>query len=204
MVISIEKDQWTNAQSLELWHMLHDTAKEDSHEHGTKVIFKNHFSLDYKKDFIGKTIIESGGGRFPHVAFCDGVKNKISVEPLFDRLDEYSKKYQLDHGVQVIQSAFEDYEPDEDLEIDEVWFFNVLQHVKDPELQIKKAKQIAKVVRVFEPIHVPTDTAHPRMFDLEFFESYFPKEIVKRYTPDPSLAPFFGCECAYLVWEKDV
>jgi hypothetical protein len=28
--------------------------------------------------------------------------------------------------------------------------------------------------------------------------------VVKKYEPDPSLDPFFGCGCAYLVWEKDL
>jgi hypothetical protein len=199
---SVDQNRWNDAQSMELWHMLRDTANEECHMHGTKVIFEDHFNIDYQSYFKNKTIVESGGGRFPHVIFCDGVKNKISVEPLFDKLDEYSQKYQVDNGVQVIQCAFEDYKKPDDLIVDEVWFFNVLQHVKDPILQIKKAKEISKTIRVFEPINVPTDTAHPHIFDVNFFEKHFPESIVKKYIPDPKFAPFFGTECAYLVWEK--
>ena len=76
--------------------------------------------------------------------------------------------------------------------------------MRDPDLQIKKGKEIAKVVRVFEPINVPTDIAHPHIFDVEFFERHFPESEVKKYIPDPKWAPFFGTECAYLVWEKKV
>jgi hypothetical protein len=201
---AIDQNRWNDAQSMELWHMQRDTANEECHKHGTEVIFSGHFNINYLKDFAGKTIVESGGGRFPHVTFCGGVKNKISVEPLFDGLDDHAKKYQLDNGVQVVQCAFEDYEKPEDLDVDEVWFFNVLQHVRDPELQIKKGKEIAKVVRVFEPINVPTDIAHPHIFDVEFFERHFPESEVKKYIPDPKWAPFFGTECAYLVWEKQL
>jgi len=202
LISSIDETRWDDAQSMELWHMHRDTAKEDCHEHGTNVIFKEHFNLNYKKDFIGKTIVESGGGRFPHVAFCGGVKRKISVEPLYRKLDDYCKQFQNNMGIEVIECGFEAYEPENGLDIDEVWFFNVLQHVRDPELHIKKAKEISKAVRVFEPINVPTDTAHPHMFDIEFFEHFFPESEVKKYIPDPKFAPFFGTECAYLEWVK--
>jgi hypothetical protein len=203
MTNKINDETWDKAQNTELWHMMRDTADEECHRHGTEVIFNHHFGVDYKTYFKDKTIVESGGGRFPHVTFCDGAKNKISVEPLFDSLDEYSKKYQLDNGVQVVTGAFEDYDPPEDLDVDEVWFFNVLQHVKDPSYQIEKGKEIAKVVRVFEPLNIPTDAAHPHMFDASFFEERFPDTEVKIYQPDPKWFPFFGAECAYLVWEKE-
>ena len=150
LISSIDETRWDDAQSMELWHMHRDTAKEDCHEHGTNVIFKEHFNLNYKKDFIGKTIVESGGGRFPHVAFCGGVKRKISVEPLYSKLDDYCKQFQNNMGIEVIECGFEEYEPENGLDIDEVWFFNVLQHVRDPELQIKKAKEICAICPVLK------------------------------------------------------
>ena len=50
-----------------------------------------------------------------------------------------------------IASAFEDWETE--LIFDEVWFFNVLQHVIDP-ARLESFGKIASVVRVFEPVDI--------------------------------------------------
>ena len=49
-----------------------------------------------------------------------------------------------------IPSALEEWETE--MTFDEVWFFNVLQHVIDPKACLEKAGKIAGVVRVFEPV----------------------------------------------------
>ena len=41
---------------------------------------------------------------------------------------------------------------DIDEQVDETWFFNVVQHVLDPKEQLELAKKTSKVVRVFESI----------------------------------------------------
>lgn len=44
---------------------------------------------------------------------------------------------------------------------DEVWIYNVLQHVQDPERILKNARQISKIVRIFEWIDVGVSPGHP-------------------------------------------
>lgn len=46
-------------------------------------------------------------------------------------------------------------------EFDEVWIYNVLQHVENPELIIKNALRAGKVLRLFEWIGVPAHEGHP-------------------------------------------
>lgn len=54
----------------------------------------------------------------------------------------------------------------EDLETfgwDEVWIYNVLQHCIDPEKIVRKARQAAPIVRLFEWIDFPPHPGHPQM-----------------------------------------
>ena len=46
-------------------------------------------------------------------------------------------------------------------EFQEVWIYNVLQHTQNPELIIKNAKQISKIIRIFEWIDTPINKGHP-------------------------------------------
>jgi 2-polyprenyl-3-methyl-5-hydroxy-6-metoxy-1,4-benzoquinol methylase len=43
----------------------------------------------------------------------------------------------------------------------EVWIYNVLQHVQDPELIIQNAKRLAPTLRIFEWINIPVCPGHP-------------------------------------------
>jgi hypothetical protein len=44
---------------------------------------------------------------------------------------------------------------------DEVWIYNVLQHVDDPELVIANARKAADLIRIFEWLDVPAYEGHP-------------------------------------------
>ena len=44
---------------------------------------------------------------------------------------------------------------------DEVWIYNCLQHVDDPEKIIKNALKAGKVLRLFEWINIPPHPGHP-------------------------------------------
>ena len=56
-----------------------------------------------------------------------------------------------------------------DEQVDETWFFNVVQHVLDPQEQLELAKKTSKVIRVFESIESATDEAHPHFITKETF-----------------------------------
>tara|TARA_Y100001973_G_scaffold94019_1_gene145549 strand:- start:1002 stop:2234 length:1233 start_codon:yes stop_codon:yes gene_type:complete len=204
---SIDDDRWESAQLGELQGFVScesNQAEVDGIGYAVDVMLNKHMGMDLEKDFVGKVVLESGGGKFPAISFVKGLERAINVEPLYDKLSDFDKNYQEEKNIEVIVAPFEDIDCEEGTVVDEVWFFNVLQHVKSPGLQIEKAKSMAKTIRLFEPILTPVNNEHPWSFTLEWFEEYFPG-LVKEFVPEEPLKykPFFGCRCAYLVWNKD-
>ena len=204
---SIDDDRWQSAQVGELQGFVNYESNQkevDNIGYAVDVMLNKHLGMDLEKDFVGKVVLESGGGKHPAISFVKGLERGINVEPLYDRLSDFDKKYQEDKNIEVIVAPFEDVNCDENTRVDEVWFFNVLQHVKSPGLQIEKAKSMANTIRVFEPILTPVNNEHPWSFTLDWFEQYFPG-LVNEFVPESPLKykPFFDCRCAYLTWNKE-
>jgi hypothetical protein len=59
-----------------------------------------------------------------------------------------------------------------DIKYDEVWMYNVLQHVEDPEKIMLTAKKAANRIRLFEWIDSPIEPGHPNTFDYNWFSKY--------------------------------
>lgn len=55
---------------------------------------------------------------------------------------------------------------------DEAWIYNVLQHVRDPEAVITTASKMARRLRIFEWIDVPTDDLHAHRLTREALEGW--------------------------------
>lgn len=136
--------------------------------------------LEIDHDQQGKTIVEIGCGPYPVTSACVNI-NAILIEPL---------DYELE--VRVKQTA-------EDVEFngDEAWLFNVLQHVRDPELIVEKCKRLP-VVRFFEPIDYPTSLCHPHTFTLKDFQRWFGDSTM--YFDGTGWPGFHDAPCAYGVW----
>jgi hypothetical protein len=199
MVEIISKERWNDAQLGEVNH--YDYGNEESYKNSAYIILRDHFQIDPETDLVNKKILESGGGCYPAVYFCKGLKKAVNVEPLYDKFPDYIKALLTNSKIECISTGFEDHK--ERLKFDEVWFFNVLQHVRDPYTQIQNAKDIANVIRVFEPIDTSTNNEHPHSFSIEFFKEQFPDTEVKMYHGG-SVARFHGANCAYLTWTKNV
>ena len=117
------------------------------------------------------------------------------IRPLADKNPNIRKDYE-DIGVEIVVAAYEDLDIDE--QVDETWFFNVVQHVLDPKEQLELAKKTSKVVRVFESIGSVTDTAHPHYITKETFTDVLGDfgQIYKGGT-EPG---FHGADCYYGNW----
>lgn len=79
---------------------------------------------------------------------------------------------------------------------DECWLFNVMQHIRDPELFVQKAKETGPVIRYFEPVDYGTCEYHPHTFSQDDFQRWFGE--AKRYTD--RLPGFFDSDCCYGTW----
>jgi hypothetical protein len=198
VVESISQERWQEAQTGEVFH--YDYGNEENYKNSVFIILRDHFGINPESDLTNKKILESGGGCYPAVYFCGGLKKSVNVEPLYDKFPDNIKETLTNVNVECLPIGFEDYKGKS--KFDEVWFFNVLQHVRDPFLQIKNAKKIANVIRVFEPIDTQINNEHPHSFTMDFFREQFPDSDVKMYQGG-SVGGFHGANCAYLTWIKN-
>ncbi len=198
MVEPISQERWEQAKSGELNH--YDYGNAENYKRASLIILRDHFNLDIENDLVGKKVLEVGGGAYPSVFHVTGLSKAVSVEPNFDNFPENIKENFKNANVECSSIGFEDYKGK--TKFDEVWFFNVLQHVRNPELQISNAKKIAKTIRVFEPLDTAINNEHPHTFSADFFRDQFPESEVKIYSGG-SVQGFHGASCAYLTWTKD-
>jgi hypothetical protein len=117
---------------------------------------------------------------------------------LFDTWPEQYKKRCIDSKLEIVTKPYEESEVGQ---VDETWFFNVLQHVIDPEAQLKKAMETSKVVRVFEPINYPIEKAHPHLLTKELFTDIFGEDFGTFYRGG-TIPNFHSADCYYGTWVK--
>ena len=193
----IELDRWEAAQTAEFGH--HQDLRPEAYSTATGVIGK-YLGINYGNDFTDKVIVQVGAGPRGSILSTKGnFKRGVVIEPLIDRWPSEIREGYEEVGIEIIDQPYENLEIDE--QVDETWFFNVLQHVMDPKEQLELAKKTSKVIRVFEPIGVGTDVAHPHSIIKETFTDVLGDfgQIFKGGTEDG----FFSCDCYYGTWTKE-
>ena len=191
--ITIER--WMEAQNDERTHHHHPFNESAIHYKNT---YKYYFS--YVKgsfDLENRSVLEIGPAKVPGLYFCKNYSHSYIIEPL--TFAETEEQFKDRSDITFIRDPAETCAfPD----IDEVWLFNVLQHVINPNLIIERCKQHAKIIRFFEPIDTSCDIAHPHTFNIEFFENHFGKNCTARYIAPPDVSGFHQHTCAYGVYNK--
>lgn len=146
----------------------------------------------------GKKIIEIGCADIPGLYYCSGFKRGIVIEPMPSNiLIELAKS--TEPNIEIIKAPAEDIEFPK---VDEVWLFNVLQHVIDPDVIINKAKAAAKIIRFFEPINDHIDLCHLHSFTLDYFKGHFGDCVIHYEDHKGRVQGFHEHECAYGTWIK--
>jgi hypothetical protein len=199
MTESISQERWEQAQMGEESFFQPNYESEDVYKNTASIILENYFNINLQTDLVGKKILECGGGCYPASYFCTGLKKVVNVEPLYDKFPDIVKQKLLSKKIESVSIPFEDYTTK--IKFDEVWFFNVLQHVRDPIMQIENAKKIAKIIRVFEPINTAINNEHPHSFNLEFFENQFSNTKIEIYKGG-TMDKFHQADCVYFVWRS--
>ena len=147
-------------------------------------------------DLQKKSIAEIGCARISSLFFCNNYSKSYVIEPTY--YPEADKYFEGKDIVKIHERAEQCDFP----KVDEVWMFNVLDHVQNPDLIIEKAKQNSKIIRFFEPIDCGTNLEHPFSFSLNDYKKYF-GDCVKLYTCPNKEHPskmFHGADCAYGVY----
>ena len=170
--MKITKKRWIEAQQEEL--RLSSIDINPSYYEFMYANIAELMGIDFEKDFIGKTILEIGPGPLGVTLLTEGFAEATIIEPLIDGWDPEYRAYYEEKNIKIETTPYETLEVGE---VDETWFFNVLQHVIEPEAQLKKAKETSKIVRIFEPINYPIEKAHPHLLTKELFTDIFGEDF---------------------------
>lgn len=108
----------------------------------------------YNFDLGGVSVLDIGGGPTSLLLKCVNCRGKV-IDPL-DFPDWVLARYEHT-GIEFERKRAEDMH---EVGWQEVWLYNVLQHVEDPMLVIANAKRAAKLLRIFEWIDTPTNVGH--------------------------------------------
>lgn len=108
-------------------------------------------------DIGGRNVLDIGGGPASMLLKTINRGEGCAVVDPCDYPEWVSERY----GAAGIDHCRAPGEEPLDGEWDEVWIYNVLQHVEDPEQIIKNAQAVAEVVRIFEWVEAGVSIGHP-------------------------------------------
>lgn len=109
-------------------------------------------------DMAGKGVLDVGGGPASMLLKTTNLGRGVVVDPC--PYPGWVRARYAAHGVEWMQLRGEDWRGGG---FDEVWVYNVLQHVEDPELVIRNARAAGRILRVFEWIEMPATIGHPHV-----------------------------------------
>ncbi len=192
----ITQERWLEAQK----------AEREFHDNEPVIEGIFHYLSSYRQyfsylgldmfDLKNKSIMEIGCADYPALAYCENYSNGVIIEPMPSQiLRTLIKGKNIDVYAQTVESA-------ELPKVDEVWIFNVMQHIIDPELFIEKIKGCSKIIRFFEPINTDYNICHPQSYTLDYFKSHF-GNCVLHYPKNDNAINFHTWECAYGIFENN-
>jgi SAM-dependent methyltransferase len=120
-----------------------------------------HFSFDAR----AKSILDIGGGPVSMLLKTINLVYGAVVDPLMDQHPAWVRARYNTHGIAHSTKSGEEIEANNSF--DEVWIYNVLQHVRDPAKVIANARRAAPVLRIFEWVNIPPHEGHPHMLVAE-------------------------------------
>lgn len=188
---AINKERWLVAQDEEKLHHMHESINESINR--WRNIYDFYFRyLDIDTNLKNKTILEIGPARIAALTYCNNYGSSFIVEPTIYEDTEHLYK---NNPITFIREIYEDCESPV---VDEIWLFNVLQHIVDPDLFIDKCKKNAKVIKFFEPINTPIEIHHPHSFTFDDYVKYF-GDSVKLYKGSTEV--FHTADCVYGIYK---
>lgn len=121
---------------------------------GLQELSNSQFSFFY--DLELKSVLDIGGGPTSLLLKCINRGRSKVIDPLtypawvYNRYNHAGIEYLLVKGEDINKEDF-----------DEVWIYNVLQHVIDPVAIINNAKRAGKIIRLFEWLEIGVAPGHP-------------------------------------------
>jgi hypothetical protein len=107
-------------------------------------------------DMQGRSVVDVGGGPVSILLKCVNLGIAGVADPC--RYPDWVGFRYAARGIHLFEAAGEDL-PSHDM--DEVWIYNVLQHVRDPELVVANARKAGRTLRIFDWLETPASPGHP-------------------------------------------
>jgi len=156
-------DNWQKAQKWEeaWWGFCQNTYGEELKQ----LLYAKKMRLEFfhngKSPFniagTGKKILDIGGGPVSLLLKCLNIKGKV-IDPC-----NFPKWVELRYMMAGIEYEKIKAEDIKERDWDEVWIYNVLQHVENPQKVIKNAKKAGKIIRIFEWLDTLENKGHPHI-----------------------------------------
>ena len=107
----------------------------------------------------GKHVLDIGGGPVSILLMCHDVKGVVA-DPL--RYPHWVTQRYWTAGIKTQKTKGEDLK---ETGFDEVWMYNLLQHVDDPEKVVNNARRAGNILRVFDWLNIPIIGPHRHFLD---------------------------------------
>lgn len=157
-----EQDWWSNCINT-----LGEELKQITYATRMGLTFFHDKKSPYNINMENKLILDIGGGPTSLLLKCVNVRGTV-CDPM--SLPEWVKLRYKVANIEYKQLAGEDVP--HNVQYDEVWMYNVLQHTKNPELIIQNAQEVGKLIRIFEWVETKTNIGHPHTFTKEILDNY--------------------------------
>jgi 2-polyprenyl-3-methyl-5-hydroxy-6-metoxy-1,4-benzoquinol methylase len=169
------QEAWQKAQERERsWH---GNCVNSYHEETKQLHYAERMGLEFLPeewtyptlDVQGRSVLDLGGGAYSLLLKCRRLGPRSAVlDPCV--YPPWTDARYAAAGVRVLRVPAETYTPAE--RWDEVWIYNVLQHVVAPARVIERALAWGRVVRLYEWIETAVDECHPHRLTRDDLEAW--------------------------------
>lgn len=175
-------DKWSKAQEWEReWHgncvnSIGEELKQFAYAHKMGIKFTPNEYTPYNIDLKGKSVLDIGGGAYSLLLKAINKPVCFVADPLMNKYPQWVVQRYVEAAIFPLSTAGEDLpeisEFGDGQSVDEVWIYNCLQHTRDPEKIIKNARNIGKVIRIFEWINTKTNVGHPHSLNADLLNQW--------------------------------
>jgi len=171
----ISLDRWVIANEWEskYWDL---EVYLDVHQIQTQYTFAYYMGLfNYRTtpnihvfDLQGKSILDVGGGPYSILLKCINYKKAKIIDPckfpewIYQRYKSKNIEFENIMAENMNESGY-----------DEVWIYNVLEHVYKPDIIVKNALKAGKIVRIFEWLTEGGHIGHPQTLTKDKLDLWF-------------------------------
>ncbi len=187
-------NQWERAQEGERswWGNCVNTYQEETKQRemfaprlGLKDI--NHEGRWPSYDIGGRSVADIGGGPVSILLKCFNYNWACVIDPC--HYPEWVAHRYDAAKIVLLRRTAEDIPK---ITVDEVWIYNVLQHVIDPKQVIESAKKCCDLIRIVEFIEVKTDDKHLHSLSANTLDRWLGGLGVVEYIPEFNAHVYYG------------